>query len=80
MQEVYVPVSRELCVIENFVLQCTRFVIPQKLRSQTLTLAHERACLTVIKQEKKLRHCSQTSGKGQKTKLIAAEKNKDGPS
>ena len=75
--------SRELCVIENFVLQSTRFVIPQKLRSQTLTLAHERACLTVIKQEKKLRHGSQAGGKGQRAKDKTdrcSEKNKDGPS
>ena len=37
----YIPVSSELCVIGKLVLRGTRIVIPQVLRQQTLTLAHE---------------------------------------
>ena len=37
----YIPVASELCVIGKLGLRGTRIVIPSKLRSQVLTLAHE---------------------------------------
>ena len=37
----YIPVSSELCTIGKLVLRGTRLVIPTKLRTQVLTLAHE---------------------------------------
>ena len=37
----YIPVASELCVIGKLILRGTRIVIPSKLRSRVLTLAHE---------------------------------------
>ena len=37
----YLPVSGELCVIGKLVLRGTRIVIPSKLRTRVLVLAHE---------------------------------------
>ena len=37
----YIPVCSELCVIGKLILRGTRIVIPSKLRSRVLSLAHE---------------------------------------
>ena len=37
----YLPVSGELCVIGKFILRGTRIMIPSKLRTRVLVLAHE---------------------------------------
>ena len=50
----YIPVSSELCVIGKLVLRGTRIVIPQVLRQQTLTLAHERH-IGIVSMKQRLR-------------------------
>ena len=41
LPKAYIPIVTELCVYGQLILRGTRIVMPEKLRSQTISLAHE---------------------------------------
>ena len=50
----YIPVASELCVIGKLILRGTRIVMPSKVTSQVLTLAHE-GHLGIVSMKQRLR-------------------------